>query len=261
LYGYTDFGVIPEVMRLNNMASPDALIAGNTILIPRQTATPVPAGLELTQSADATLGFASTAGARLPMNTNIACYNVQEGDTIVGIALDYNTTLEIISQLNPNLGWYGCNFSNYSGGPDCKPSIKPGDCIKVPAPTATPTLSPTPSGSETATLTPTYPAPMVVFPPEGGIAPASPIRLQWVSVGVLGEHEFYLVQLTDTTNGAQFNQVTQNTFMDLPASLIPLDGKTHNITWSVNVAVPNEQGVYRVVSGGAPQRTFQWQSR
>lgn len=260
-YGYHDLNVIAEVVALNNLPSADAITVGQVIRIPRQTPTPIPVGIEMTQTADANVGVDATTGARLPRDTQIVCYTVQEGDTIVGIAQNYSTTIETLSQLNPDLGWYGCNFSNYSGGPDCKPSIKPGDCIHVPAPTPTPTLSPTPSGSETPTLTPTFPAPMVVFPPEGATAAATTFRLQWVSVGVLAENEFYLVQVIDAATNAQFLQVTKNTFMDLPDNMIPTDGKTHTMQWTVSVASPNEQGVYRVVGGTSPLHTFQWQSR
>jgi hypothetical protein len=196
LYGYRDFSIIPEIVSLNNLPNADTLPGeGSQLLIPRQTPTPLPVGMELTVAADATRGT-TTRGCR--KRELITCYTVQEGDTIVGIAEEYGTTIERLSQLNHDtVNWFGCDFSNYSGGPDCNPNIQVGQCINVPAPTPTPTLSPTPSGSETPTLTPTFAPPVPVYPPEGGIAPAIVVRLHWV--GVVSASTIYLVQVTDVT--------------------------------------------------------------
>jgi hypothetical protein len=101
----------------------------------------------------------------------------------------------------------------------------------------------------------------MLYPPDGGVAPAGIIRLYWVGVGVLAANEFYLVQVKDTTGGREFNQVTRDTSMELPESMIPADGQTHTINWRVAVASPNESGVFRPISGAGPVRSFQWQSR
>lgn len=254
-YGYRDAGVIPEIIRINpNVPNADTLPGeGNVILIPRQTAIPPPTSDSSGQGVPV---------VTLPPNRpDIACYTIEAGDTAVGIAEDYATTLEILSQLNPTLNWFRCDFSNYSGGPNCNPNLQVGQCINVPAPTLTPTLSPTPSGSETPTPTPTRTAPTLLYPPEGAVAAPAIFRLQWVGVGVLGENEYYLVQVNDLTNGAQFNQVTKQTSLLLPERLIPTDGQTHTINWLVAIASPNEQGVFRIIGGTSPIRSFQWQSR
>lgn len=112
-------------------------------------------------------------------------YIVQPGDTIVGIAELYSTTIAILVQLNPDLpGRTTCDFEIPSGGPNCNITLNVGQEIIVPAPTPTPTLSPTPSGNETATPTATFVAPVVIFPPEGAAAGAGVFSLQWVGVGV-----------------------------------------------------------------------------
>jgi hypothetical protein len=43
--------------------------------------------------------------------------------------------------------------------------------------------------------------------------------------------------------------------------MIPTDGRTHAVQWTVRVAVPNERGVYGVIGGDPHIRSFQWQSR
>jgi hypothetical protein len=260
-YDYRDFAVIDEIVRLNNLASADFLPgAGSELIIPRQTATLTPEGVELTATADATRNTTTQGGVVIPGTTQITCHTVEEGETVVGIAEQYNTTLEVLSQLNPNLYWFGCNFSNYSGGPDCNPNIQVSQCINVPAPTPTPTLSPTPSGNETATPTPTYVPPISVYPPEGAVAPAGVFTLHWVSVGVLAENEHYLVKVIDTVNNETYLQVTKDTSMQLPASMIPEDGQAHIITWEVQVATQNENGDYRPITD-SDRHSFQWQSR
>ncbi len=42
IYGYRDASVVPEILLLNGMGSPDDVTAGQTLLIPQQTPTPAP---------------------------------------------------------------------------------------------------------------------------------------------------------------------------------------------------------------------------
>jgi hypothetical protein len=102
---------------------------------------------------------------------------------------------------------------------------------------------------------------VVISPPEGAIVPPGVFALAWVSVGVLQAGEVYLVQLTDTVTGTTFNEITRNTSLLLPASLVPTDGQSHLVNWTVAVARPNADGVYQVISGSPQLRTFNWQSR
>ncbi len=262
-YSYTDFGVIDEIVRINsNIPNADTLPgAGSVILIPRKTATPTPVGLELTATSDAELNVETQHGVTLPIDTIIGCHMVDEGETIIGIMERYETTLEILSQLNPEIQFIRCNFELRAGGEECVVNIQPGQCVNIPLPTPTPTVSPTPSGNETPTPTPTYIAPLPVFPPDGAVAQPGVFRLHWVSAGVLRDNEVYLIEVTDTTNGAVSRQVTRETSLLLPESMIPTDGQMHIINWTVSVASANETGVYRTVSATPIIRTFQWQSR
>jgi hypothetical protein len=264
-WGYPPFdpSVIAEVVRLNGLRSADFLPPpGSELLIPRRTPTPIPQGIELTLAADATLGVGTRIGSvALPQGAQPGCHIVQEGQTIVGIADIYNTTLEIISQLNQNLNWTGCRFDQYSGGPNCRPLIRLNDCINVPLPTSTPVPSPTPSGSETPTPTPTFAAPRLIFPPDGAIAPPGVFTIQWASVGVLGPQDAYLLELQDRTDGRSWLQVTRDTSIRLPESMIPRSGQTHLMQWRVTVARADASGAYSYLGGQGDWRSFQWQSR
>ncbi len=266
LYGYRDFSVIPEVVALNpNIPNADTLPgAGSVILIPRQTATPTPEAAEPSEALSAFFpnpNIAPTNETGLNTNAEIIPYTVLEGDTIVGIAANWATTLEVLARLNPDIGFFGCNFEIPSGGPNCNPSLRVGQIVNVPAPTPTPTLSPTPSGSETPTPTATYHPPVVISPPQDAVVPPGILYLEWVSAGALLPDEVYLVQIEDVTAGTTFAAVTRSTSYALPDTLIPNDGQTHTIQWTVTIARRNEQGRYVVISGQPFIRRFQWQSR
>lgn len=232
---------------------------GSTILIPRQTATPIPEGYALTLAVNPGLG--AQFQAQVPAEIIVTQVAVREGQTILELAAQSGSTLVILATLNPQLGFYNCNFNNPSGGPECNVPLSIDDLINVPAFTPTPTLSPTFSGSETPTSIPTYAPPSLVFPYQSAAASARTFQLQWVSVGILQPEQVYFVQVEDTTSGTTFNEVTRSTSYDLPETLIPADGQPHIMRWRVSVAEPNEQNAYRIVSGDSPWRTFTWQSR
>ena len=257
-FNYRNDFVVAEIMRLNPfITDPNRLPGpGSSILIPLPTATTTPQGGDLTASAQPNAPQVS-----LPSNAQIIEVQIKDGDRIVGIAESNSTTLAIIATLNPQLDFISCDFTNPSGGPDCNVLLKVGDSVKVPALTPTPTLSPTISGSETPTPTPTYGAPSLIFPPQDGSAGARTFQLQWVSVGVLKDKEVYLVEIQDETAGTQKVDVTTSTSYELPAELVPADGKTHTVQWRVSVAAPNDQGAYRYIGAVGDWRTFQWQSK
>ncbi|MEO8393549.1 MAG: hypothetical protein ABI700_11220 [Chloroflexota bacterium] len=258
-FNYRSDFVVGQIMELNPfITNPNRLPGpGSSILIPLPTATATPQGFELTASAQPNVPQVVS-----PINGQIIQVQIKDGDRIVGIAESNATTLSIIATLNPQLSFYNCDFTNPSGGPDCNVLLRVGDTVNVPALTPTPTLSPTISGSETATPTPTYGAPAAIFPPQDGSAGARTFQLQWVSVGVLKDKEAYLVEIKDdTTSGKLFQDITRSTSYELPESLIPTDGQVHTIEWRVSVAAPDDQGNYNYIGAQGEWRTFHWQSR
>ncbi|MCU0475443.1 MAG: LysM peptidoglycan-binding domain-containing protein [Anaerolineae bacterium] len=257
-FGYLDFSVLRAVRTLNPDVNVDNLQVGQTILIPRMTFTPSPPGYEATVIMMATLGIRPPD--QLAENTELACHTVIEGENIISIADSYNTTLEVLARLNPEIPFTGCDFNNRSGGETCNPTINIGQCVQVPLPTPTPTLSPTPSGNETATPTPTFQPPVVISPPDG-VTVSGVVTVQWVSIGVLAADEFYYVEVTDTTLNTRYTQVTKDTSLTLPQALIPTTGQPHAMAWLVTVVRRNPNGGYAPVGGVMPVRQFNWQSR
>lgn len=259
-WGYNEFtpGLLNAIVRLNNMASVDFLPPpGTTLLIPRRTPTPTPEGTQIVIP-----GGTVEGDFFIPAGTTFECHVVEAGDTILRISDLYNASLELLSALNQNLNWSGCRFVDPSGGPGCGPLIVEGQCVMVPLPTPVPSSTPTASGNETATPTPTYAPARPVYPPEDAVAPPGVFALQWVSAGVLKDNEIYLVEVQDVTAGtAPWLQVTRNTTLMLPASLIPTDGQTHQFQWRVVVARQENDGTYAYAGGQGGWRKFQWQSR
>lgn len=260
LFGYRDPGILREVVELNGLSSADDIRVGQVIRIPRQTATPTPQGYEMTAVMNATLGI--TPITSFSSNTEIGCYTVVEGDSIVTIAEYYNTTIEVLRDENPQLIFPDtCDYNIPSGGPQCNVLIQIDQCVNVPLPTPTPTLSPTPSGSETPTPTPTYVPPQKISPPENATVRGI-VTLEWVGLRVLRTDEVYVVEVVDkTANTAPYQASTRENSLELPESLIPSDGQTHTFEWRVFIASPTENGNYRRVSDSGAARVFQWMSR
>lgn len=257
-FGYNDGRVIPAILTLNpNIPNEDSLPVGQDILIPRMTQTPTPPNYEATVAIMATLGI--PLPDQLPENTVRECHTVREGESVIDIAAEFNTTLEIISRLNPEISFLGCDFNNRSGGPECRPNIQTGQCVTVPMPTPTMTLSPTPSGSETATPTPTYNPPIIINPPNGAIVSGS-VLLQWVSAGLLKADEYYYLEVKNLTAGTIYTQVMKDTSWQLPSGLIPPEGEEHDIEWRV-VVVRGDTETFIVIGGVMPERTFKWRRR
>ncbi len=263
-HGYSyEPNVAATVVALNdNIRDADSVIGGITILIPRPTATATPAGAQATQALLATIGLDDSSGAVLDSGATVGCHDVVAGDSMVAIAHTYNTTLEILSDLNRGeVNWYGCNFKEPAGGPDCRPTLNIGQCVRVPKPTPTPTKPPTPTGNETATPTATKLAPRLLHPADGAIIAPAALTLHWVGLTGLNPAEVYLLELIDQTANTAFRQVTRANSFRIPEAFLPADGRPHLLQWQVTVARMNDLGEYFYVGAPGAVNTFQWQSR
>jgi len=260
-YSYEPNVAATVVALNNNIRDADSVIGGITILIPRPTATATAAGAEATRALLATIGRDDSSGAVLDAGASVGCHNVLAGDSMVTIAHTYNTTLEILSDLNQGeVDWYGCNFKEPAGGPDCRPTLNIGQCVRVPAPTPPPTNIPTPSGDETATPTATKLAPRLLHPRDGALIAPGPLTLHWVGLSGLNPADEYLLELIDQTSNAAFRQVTRANSYGIPQSFMPVDGQTHLMQWRVTVARKSDAGEYYYVGALGSVNTFEWQS-
>ena len=258
-YGYEP-DVAATVVALNdNIPNADSLRGGITILIPRPTATFTEVGVEATQELLATIGADDSSGAVLPAGATVGCHPVLAGDSMVSIAVEYRITLEILSDLNRDVNWSGCNFTQPSGGPDCRPTLRIGECIRVPVPTPLPTRFPTPTGDETATPTATKLAPRLLYPPDGAILTPEPLIIRWVGLSGMNEVDEYLIELVDQTINQSLRQVTRANSYRVPDAFMPNDGQAHTVQWRVTVARQFGAGTYHYVGAQGDWRIFHWQ--
>jgi hypothetical protein len=255
-------GLIDAVVRANdNLVNADILPPpGSTLLIPNPTATAIPPGMDLTATAGAAIGVQIIGDQAFMQGQEFGCHTVERNETIIGIMELYDTTLEVLSQQNQPLNWLGCDFTNPSGGQNCNPTIREGQCINVPLPTRTPVPTATPSGNETATPTPTFEPVRTFFPPQGSIATGR-VELAWVSAGILNSGEVYLIEIVDRTINQSYSFVTALQSYQLPDQIIPADGNPHQIEWRVSVARRNEDGTFVPVGGQGSWYGFTWNSR
>ncbi len=200
---------VPAIADVNKLP-PDCgiLVPGTTILVPQPTPTPAP--------------LATATPSELE-STKDACgsikYTVQENDTLLGIGLTYNISVEALKKAN------GLTSDN----------VYSGQIINIPLCERYPTPGPTP----TPTLPPPYQSPYLLLPANGAVfsAISDTITLQWASVGALRPNESYAIMIEDLTLGGEekmTDYVTDTKYI-VPASLRPRDNQTHIFRWYVYV--------------------------
>ncbi|MFN8377138.1 MAG: LysM peptidoglycan-binding domain-containing protein [Anaerolineae bacterium] len=274
--GYRSLDIVPTILEMNDLSAPEAIQVGQTIIIPRPSPTPDPNAAALAPTATASDGasdvaalFVAEANATPPTATFIPTptllpglmwHTVQSQESMVAIMYQYNTTAEVLAQINPEIAFSQCDFKYDTGGPACTVLLQPGQLFRVPAPTPTPTLSPTPSGSETATptATATYNAPNALSPADRTRFTADQIvTLRWVTTGQLGVDEKYRVTVVDDTAGASWTGDTTELTFIVPSEWQGTDGQPHVFRWSVGVT----GGTFDALRYETPARTFIWNSQ
>lgn len=179
-------------------------------------------------------------------------YEVEQGDTLYTISGEYGLTIAEIKEIN------GLTSNNLSVGQE----------LRIPVGTATPIPTLTPTATLTPTPGPARPAPALLGPPqntafEGG---DTAIILNWASVGILDEDEWYTVRLLRAGVIAQMLPVvwTKATSWRLPAELyIGGLAEPQRFTWQVSVMRQtgvDEDGnrIGEPISPAGEVRTFTW---
>ena len=232
------FNVSANVIILTNNLNTNCtdLITGQVIKVPRPTPTPMP-------PATATLNPTEEAIVNCPKDY----YTVQANDTLSGIAINYNVSMQAIKD------WNGLSTDSVLIGqrltiPLCKRGATPGP-------------SPTP------TLPPPYPAPNLLLPVDG--APFSladnSVTLQWASVGTLRDNERYRVTVEDVTAGTghPFVDYVTDTKSIIPVTFRPQDNLPHVMRWwvvTVRQTGTDDQGnpIWSTAGQASITRTFTW---
>jgi LysM repeat protein len=216
------------------------LNVGQTIQVPRPTATPPPPPTATLEAAEATRAACQTVS-----------YTVQANDTLSSIAVNYNVSMQAIKD------WNGLSTDNvYLDQPIIIPL-----CMRA----ATPGPSPTP------TTPPPYQAPSLLLPGNGAFFTLSDnsVTLQWASVSSLRDNERYKITVQDLTAELQSGSVHQmidyvtDTKFIIPVAFRPQDGSSHVIAWWV--VVVRQTGtddlgnpIWSLAGSASTQRIFSW---
>lgn len=179
--------------------------------------------------------------AALPHESRVVTHTVQQGETLLRIAAEYGVTLNDIYGLNPGVS---------------PRFLQVGDVlhIELGPPTPTPTLTPLP----TATPLP-YPAPVSLWPVEGEEfrGPEAHILLQWTSVGILEDDEWYRVRLL--REGEEMGSwKTKVSSWRVSCKLYPGPEDSPLLRWEVVVKRTNAGSNEEFISPPSTLRSFFW---
>ncbi len=282
--GHRELAIVDVILEINGMENPQELQLGQTLEIPWPTPTPVP-GQELTVTAEDAEPEAEAPEAAATLRVNVfgtpdalakyenieptlrpgqAWHVVEPGQTILGIAFTYDTSIETLSQINPEIPFLQCDYGDPTGGPNCVVMIYERQRVRVPVPLPTPTLSPTPGGTLTPTPspTPTFNAPYVLGPEDGArFATDQLVTLRWGSTGTLGAQERYIVRVRDLDTGQKYTAAVAETSYILPGGWQPRDRNRHTFEWRIAVGEIDERGMVVTEQYATEPRRFTWESR
>ena len=181
-----------------------------------------------------------------------AIHEVEQGDTLYTLSAKFGLTVAEIKEIN------GLTSNN----------LRVGQELRIPVGTATPTPTLTPEPTLTPTPGPPYPAPSLLSPPDGTAFEGADqiIFLNWASVGILAEDEWYAIQARRSGVVTQLLPIqwTKATSWRLPSDLY-IGGLEEPQRFYWQVSVMRQTGVHEdgtwsgeTISAPGTTRTFTW---
>ena len=294
--GHQDMAVIELILEINGMASATELSEGQTIEIPWPTPTVNPeapaeaeptvgeagAAAPVESSADETVvdtgsgdeslvnefgtpdAAAAYANVEPTLRPGQAWHAVQPGETILSIAYDYGTSIEVLSQINPEVPFLQCDYGSPTGGENCSVMLYNGQRVRVPVPLPTPTFTPSPVGTltPTPTATATFNAPYALSPEDGARFFADQqVTLRWGGTGTLANDQRYVVRVRDLATNEDYMALVKGTSYVLPGGWQPTDFKKHTFEWVIGIGWVNAQNELLSEDHLTEPRQFSWDSR
>ncbi len=219
---------LKELLEANEITEAHILHPGEELIIPASARTPTPT-----------------------VPPSEVTHVVQQGERMSDIARRYNVSESRIRAAN---------------GLDPDETIQAGDELVIPLSvpeeaTAAPTTTPTPTPG------PPYPAPQLLYPAEDATlwGPDAAVMLQWTSVGILGEDEWYEVHfryLGERAGGRPGETAvhTRVTSWRVPDEWYPgEDAAQDRFEWKVEVVrVTGEDAPTEIISTSGFVRRFSW---
>jgi len=230
---------VDAILALNPNVDPELIQVGQLLLIPVGTPTPGPT---------------STLDPNVPTPTppDYMVHIVVPGDTLSSIAEQYGISVALIRTANDL--------------PPNDDTIRTNQSLVIPMGTPVPSPTPTVDPNATPTPVPPYPAPPLLTPPDGATIVGSdvPILLQWASVSLLRQDEWYQINFLQLPSGQiATTHRTRTTSWRVPVELLQdSSGDRRVFRWEVQVVreTRNKRGevVYEEAGDPGEARTFTW---
>lgn len=241
------YGVaLEEIRDLNPAIDPNLLQVGQIVLIPVATPTPGPT---------------ATLDPNIPTPTppDYVVHIVSPGETLGTIA-------EAYAEQYPEAGVSIQSIRFANDLPAADDTIRINQSLIIPLSTPEPSPTPTVDPNATSTPIPPYAAVPLLKPPGGAISvgTSDPILLQWASISVLRDDEWYELTLSQPPGGTISATIhTRSTAWRIPADLMPAsDADVREFQWQVRIvqeALDNDgTKIYEEVGFPSQTRTFTW---
>jgi LysM repeat protein len=233
---------LEDLLTFNSLTGDAVIQVGQELAIPRQSG-----GLLLT-----------TTPTPRPTHSSFV-HIVEEGDNLSTIAVRYDVAMAVIAEAN-NMEIDGI--------------LRIGRELVIPGITLTPTPKPTPSPTATVTRVPSptpvliptpsfpYQQPHLLAPTDGATIRGTdvPALLNWTSVGILAENEWYELRLYVSEDSPEPITIwTKAPSWRVPRSLRPAESRLHRLAWQVVVVERTETLSGPAVSPPSEKRTFYWE--
>jgi LysM repeat protein len=230
---------LEQILAINPEVEPEFIQVGQILLIPAATPTPGPT---------------ATPDPNVPTPTpaNYIVHVVSPGETLGSIAEEYDISVGLIRAANDL--------------PNDDDTIRVNQSLVIPLGTPMPSPTPTSDPNATPTPIPPYAAPSLLSPPDGAVIVGSntPILLQWASVSVLDNDEWYKLALSQPAGGTISTTVyTRVTSWRVSPDLLPADeGDAWEFQWQVQVVREvrgqTEESMYEEAGALSAVRSFTW---
>lgn len=230
---------VEAILALNPDVDPELIQVGQLLLIPAQQPTPGPTSTP-------------EPGVPTPTPPDYVVHVVVPGDTLSSIAEQYGISVALIRTANEL--------------PLDDDTIRPNQSLVIPVGTPVPSPTPTVDPNATPTPVPPYPAPALLSPPDGAtfVGSDEPILLQWASVSILRDDEWYELTLSQTPSGVvSATHYARATAWRVPIDLLTAsDTEASEFRWQVQVVreARDRDGELVYEEAGAPSgvRGFTW---
>jgi len=223
---------VDEILALNPSLDPELIKPDQVLLIPAPT--PVTGASRTEASESKPSGF--------------VVHVVNPGETLSSIAEEYGVSVSVIRTANDL-------------SPDDE-TIRAEQSLVIPVNTPTPTTTPTVDPNATPKPESSYASPPLLWPPdEATFTDGAPVMLQWASVGVLEDDEWYELYVWQPSSGVVSDTVRMRaTAWRVPFELLQkASGDTPSFRWRVRVVREAAEQVYEEAGAPSATRSFVWQ--